>query len=64
MFTGGEIYGVGHAKSSGSVGGLMLSRFRNTATFNAFSMPAAPAAGMAPLFSTKVIDDLEDSLVY
>jgi uncharacterized delta-60 repeat protein len=63
MFTGGEIYGVGHAKSSGSVGSLMLSRYQNTGTFSAFSVPVQ-TAGTAPMFSTKPIDDSDDDLVY
>jgi hypothetical protein len=62
MFTGGEIYGVGHAKTSGSVGSLMLSRYLNTSSYTAYALPGSPT-GAAPLFSTRAIDDAADDVL-
>jgi uncharacterized delta-60 repeat protein len=36
MFKGGWIYGVGHAKMSGSMGSMYLGRFQNTGSFAPF----------------------------
>lgn len=60
MFKGGLVYGVGHAKSSGSMGSMYLGRFQNTARINPFRV-TAPTPTPATAFATGAPAD-EDRL--
>lgn len=48
MFKGGWIYGVGHAKMSGSMGSMYLGRFQNTGTYAPFSVTAGTQSSTTP----------------